>query len=66
MLHGGIAIGAELLGKSDDNIEAEDQRNPCSLSYRVADLAGTFISPILDLSCCFLLAIMISIVNYYL
>jgi len=59
----GMNIASELLGKSDDNILAEDQRNPCCLANRVADIHGTFTSSILDISCCFLLSTMISIVN---
>lgn len=63
--HGGVSIGAELLGKSDDNIEAEDQRNPCSLANRVADLLGSFISNSLDITCGFLLSTMASIVIFF-
>lgn len=58
----GVNTGAELLGKSDEGIAAEDQRNPCSLANRVADILGLYISTILDITCCFLLCTMTAIV----
>lgn len=65
IFQGGVNTGAELLSKSDDGIEAEDQRNPASIANRVADLVGLFSAAFLDVTSCFLLATLTSIVKYF-